>query len=104
MFLYNGLEAVYSPVDKQMLENIRTVLNLERLLGLTKEMSNAVVMQREVTKFITAAGFIDQDFDVKEGRVLIAVQGFCRKYSREWKTEVQRETYLNGARDDDDEY
>ena len=65
MFLYNGLDAVYSPVDKKMLENIRTVLNLERLLGLTKEMSNAVVMQREVSKFLTAAESIDQDFDVK---------------------------------------
>ena len=64
-YLYAGLEDVYSSEDKKMLENIRTVLDLERLLQLTKEMSPAVVVQREVSKFIDAAQVIDQDFDVK---------------------------------------
>ena len=34
-YLYAGLEDVYSSEDKKMLENIRTVLDLERLLQLT---------------------------------------------------------------------
>ena len=52
LYLYQGLEDVYSKEDRQMLENIRTVLNLERILQLTGDMSPAVVTQREVSKFL----------------------------------------------------
>ena len=65
LYLYQGLEDVYSKEDRQMLENIRTVLNLERILQLTGDMSPAVVTQREVSKFLEAWEYIDQDFDVK---------------------------------------
>ena len=73
-YLYTGLEEVYSCEDKKMLGNIRTVLDLERLLQLTKEMSPAVVVQREVSKFITAAEVIDQDFDVKYEKSEMRIQ------------------------------
>ena len=73
-YLYTGLEEVYSCEDKKMLGNIRTVLDIERLLQLTKEMSPAVVVQREVSKFITAAEVIDQDFDVKYEKSEMRIQ------------------------------
>ena len=65
LYLYQGLEDVYSKEDRKMLENIRTVLNLERILQLTGDMSPAVVIQREVSKFLEASEYIDPDFDVK---------------------------------------
>ena len=64
-YLYKGLETVYSKEDREMLDRIRVVLSVERLLLLTVDMSTAVVAQREVTKFIEAAEFIDQEFEAK---------------------------------------
>ena len=48
-----------------MIESIRTLLDLEKIMELTKEMSTALVAQRHKDKFIEAARNIDEDFDHK---------------------------------------
>jgi hypothetical protein len=64
-YLHLGLGEVYDNKDREVVEKLRTVLSLDRVIMLTKEMSVAVVMQREVSKFIEASQFIDEDFDIK---------------------------------------
>ena len=73
-YLYRGLEDVYSSEDRLMLENILKVLDLERILQLTKERTTAVVVQQEVSKFIGASEFIDQDYEVKYEEVEMRTQ------------------------------
>ena len=48
-----------------MFGNIRTVLDLEKLLQFTKNISTALVVHRKVSKFITTTQVTYQDFDVK---------------------------------------
>ena len=61
-YLHLGLGKVYDKNDREVVEKVRTVLSLDRVLMLTKEISVAVVMQRDVSMFIEASQFIDEDF------------------------------------------
>ena len=73
-YLHTGLEEVYSDEDRKMIKHIRTLLDLENLLALTKELSIAVVCQRNVRNFLLAAEFIDEDLNVKYDTVELRYQ------------------------------
>ena len=73
-YLHTGLGEVYSKEDRKMINNIRTLLDLEKLLAQTKEMSIAVVSQREVRNFLQAAEVIDEDLKVKYDTVELRFQ------------------------------
>ena len=75
-FLYTGLKEVYSREDREMIDNIRKLLDLENFLQLTKEMSPAVVSQRQVGGFLEAAEKIDEDFCVKYEKAEMRYQFF----------------------------
>ena len=64
-YLYAGLDDVYSDEDKQMVEQIRVLLELETMVEKIKASSPAVVAQQTVKKFLKAAAKIDQDLDSK---------------------------------------
>ena len=83
IFLYNGLEEVYSKNDREMIEHIRVVLDLAKVVQLTKEMSPAVVTMRTVKKILDSAVVIDQDFDMKyeKGEIREQYRVFVEKIS-----------------------
>jgi hypothetical protein len=56
---------LYSDVDKEMVKNIREVLDLEHKLKEIQSSSPAVVSQQTMKGFIESADYIDHDLDIK---------------------------------------
>ena len=89
-YLYAGLDDVYSDEDKQMVEQIRVLLELDTMVEKIKASSPAVVAQQTVKKFVKAAAKIDQDLDSKcdQDELKAQYQLFIRKLA-----EVSEEKY-----------
>jgi hypothetical protein len=64
-YLYKGLDNVYSAADKEMIENIPSVLDLERLIRELKLHHSAYIAAQHTLEFIKAAKFIDHNLEVK---------------------------------------
>ena len=80
-YIETGLGEVYSPEDLEMMEHIRTVLDLKKYLGEVKDLGSAGAAQKTTLKFMQAAEFIDPDIRIRCSRTEMRAQHqeFSRK-------------------------
>jgi hypothetical protein len=62
-YLHEGLDEVYNEEDLEMIGHIRTVLDLQKILELVRDMGAAAAAQRMTRKFMTAAEHIDPNYE-----------------------------------------